>query len=370
MSGPYFSETLTSLIGYSIGIFSDDGNIIKGSLVDVKQDYLILQNEKEEYFYHHLDQIKSVSKNAKDLHSTTFQLDYLQAENLHELLDQCKQSWVTINCHNDQMLTGFLSRVFEDHLILISGEEKIIIQNSYIANVFPGFYEKDVSAEDVPEENMEIAEKETETLNNLNEKKKIKRDQQLPPLEEQKEKGKEQKESDITCSEAVENTADKKETFAADISSQTNQSTERLERKKYFEKSDSSLSDRMLRLNLTPRKKGEFASKKESDKKNQSESADASSFKRVYFQKIRADKKIIMNKKGKKLQAQNHQKPERKSMPLIEENHTFTQPVITQEEKEKILESQYYSLMKQAERDYMNLRRKRMNRQKMKQSFS
>ncbi|MFK2826236.1 DUF2642 domain-containing protein [Bacillus sp. B190/17] len=141
MSSSYFSNALTSLIGYSIGIFSNDGTLIKGRLIAVKKDFLILQKENNKFFYYHLDQIKSIAKNTKDLNNQTVNDDYLQAEKMHDILLQCERGWVTINCHNDQIVTGFLSKVFDDHIILISGEDKVIMQNSYINNIFPGFYE-------------------------------------------------------------------------------------------------------------------------------------------------------------------------------------------------------------------------------------
>lgn len=110
-------------------------------MVEAKKDYLILQTAEEQYIYHHLAQIKSVSKNAKDVQANKIEKDYLQAEKLHEILEQCKYSWITVSCCNDQFVTGLLSRVFEDHLILINGEEKIIVQNACITNIFPGVRE-------------------------------------------------------------------------------------------------------------------------------------------------------------------------------------------------------------------------------------
>ncbi|MCP3762276.1 YuzF family protein, partial [Domibacillus sp. A3M-37] len=154
MSNLFFSDALKSLIGYSVGVFSSDGTLMKGTIVDVKKDYLILQNTEEKYIYHQLAQIKSVSKNAKDLQANPIRQDYLQAEQLHEILEQCKYSWVTVNCYNDQFVAGFLSKVFDDHLILISEEEKIIMQNACIINIFPGVCEPaDVEAKDERSEN-------------------------------------------------------------------------------------------------------------------------------------------------------------------------------------------------------------------------
>ncbi len=194
MSSPFFSDALRPFIGYSVGVFSNDGILIKGIMVDVKKDYLILQITEEKYIYHHLAQIKSVSKNAKDMQTNTVTKNYLQAEQLHEILEQCKYSWVTINCYNDQFVTGFLSRVFDDHLILISGEEKIIVQNACIINIFPGVHEladteETEEQEEEPstrvEEQKEINKK--EAFSNGREEPKEQKEEPFAQMEEQKE---------------------------------------------------------------------------------------------------------------------------------------------------------------------------------------
>ncbi|OLN21759.1 hypothetical protein BTO30_12930 [Domibacillus antri] len=369
MSGPYFSETLTALIGYSIGVFSGDGIILKGSLVDVKQDYLILQNEKGDYFYHHLDQIKSVSKNAKDRQTKKITRDFLRAENLHDILEQCKYSWVTINCHNDQMLTGFLSSVFEDHLILISGEETIIMQTAYINNIFQGFYERtDSDAANNSHENKEAADNETEDTKELNEKKERsasqqdeEKDVQNEDHEEKEEEGKEEWEA---SSEKKEERTEEKCAVTADVSPANK--TIRMKKETPF---DFKLSGRKLRLNITKGKKTAASDSKPShtdDKKTQSRSADLSPEKDACVQKSRPVKKMKINKKDRSPQTEEKQSAAPTVLQITENIHGFLQPLLTQEEKERILEAQYYSLMKQAEKDYMKLRKKRLNREKMK----
>jgi small nuclear ribonucleoprotein (snRNP)-like protein len=452
VSSPYFSETLKSLIGYSIGIFSNDGTLIKGSLVDVKEDYLILQNDKEEHFYHHLNQIKSISKNAKDIQTNKINHDYLQAEKLHEVLEQCKRSWVTINCHNDQVLTGFLSNVFDDHLILISGEEKVIMQNSYISNIFSGFYEKidytatdkanesetsrenETEATDNSSENEASRENETEATDNSNEngasreneteatdnsnenetsrenetevtdnssedgasanneteasdyspenkeisnseiKKKIyvlKRGHEIGKKEESRDDRIEPVHSSSETSEKIEG---EMHSFTADSSLRKNRLSKQVFRKKEIKEIDYTLFDRKLRANLTAHKKrvqmlqNEEESKPtaKSKKKIHYDSVDFSYLKDVQFQKCRTNKTLKFSKKDRRLHVEEKQSVIQPTVQVTEEKQDFKQPVLTQEEKERILESQYYSLMKQAEKDYLKLREKRMHRERIK----
>ncbi|OAH52555.1 MULTISPECIES: DUF2642 domain-containing protein [Bacillaceae] len=449
MSSPYFSETLRALIGYSIGIFSNDGILIKGSLVDVKEDYIILQNEKEEHFYHHLNQIKSVSKNTKDIQTNKINHDYLQAEKLQEILEQCKQRWVTINCYNDQVLTGFLSKVFEDHLILISGEEKVIMQNSYISTIFSGFYEEgdsnatnnsiengtstnsETEATDYSNENEASAANETEATDRLDA---LQHDDEV---EQKEELDDDQVELVNSSFETSEGKASEMNSFTADSSLRKNRVDKSSFKEKEIEEIDYTLYDRKLRSNLVTRKKrmqmprdeeesnpsakskknirydsGTFSrlkdlqsqtyrknkklkySKKDGrlqaeekqsviqttkSKKNiRYDSGTFSRLKDLQSQTYRKNKKLKYSKKDRRLQAEEKQSVIQTTVQVAEEKQDFIQPVWTQEEKEKMLETQYYSLMKQAEKsqnfslmkqaqkDYMKLKEKRMHRERIK----
>ncbi|MGG3451144.1 DUF2642 domain-containing protein [Domibacillus aminovorans] len=445
MSSPYFSETLKALIGYSIGIFSNDGILIKGSLVDVKEDYIILQNEKEEHFYHHLNQIKSVSKNTKDNQTNKINHDYLQAEKLQEILEQCKQRWVTINCYNDQVLTGFLSKVFDDHLILISGEEKVIMQNSYISTIFSGFYEEgDSNATNNSIENGTSTNSETEATDHSNENEastnsqldaishshetsaaneteatdRLDALQHNDEVEQKEELDDDQVELVNSSFETSEGKAREMNSFTADSSLRKNRVDKSPFREKEIEEIDSTLYDRKLRSNLVTRKKnirydsGTFSrlkdlqsqtyrknkklkySKKDGrlqaeekqsviqttkSKKNiRYDSGTFSRLKDLQSQTYRKNKKLKYSKKDGRLQAEEKQSVIQTTVQVAEEKQDFIQPVWTQEEKEKMLETQYYSLMKQAEKsqnfslmkqaqkDYMKLKEKRMHRERIK----
>lgn len=259
MASPFFSDTLKSLVGFLVGVFSNDGMLIKGVLVDVKEDYLILQNKEEQHIYHHLSQIKSVSKNAKKLQTTPINSNYLQADQLHEILEQCKYKWITVNCFNDQLVTGLLSKVFDDHLVLLNEEEQIIMQTAYISNIFPGVYEPD----------------NTEQAN-----------------------------------EAKEETENKQEKTS----------------------SEEAPADNWNEIQPAGRK-----------------------YKDAHHT---AEKANTLNQETSHLSAPT-------SVQIAEEEKQEKAPPLTIEEKEKQLEGQYYSLMKQAEKKYLVLRSKRIEREKI-----
>ncbi|RJS59906.1 hypothetical protein CJ483_07330 [Bacillus sp. PK3_68] len=52
-------------------------------------------------------------------------------------------------------------------------------------------------------------------------------------------------------------------------------------------------------------------------------------------------------------------------LPAGKESRVHIKPILTPEERDKVLESQYYSLMKQAEKNYMNLKKKRLARENL-----
>lgn len=372
MSNPFFPNTLKSLIGFFVGVFSNDGALIKGNLVDVKKDYLILQNKEGKYLYHYLSQIKSVSKNAKDTRTSTFKKDYLQAEQLQEILEQCKYSWITINCFNDQVITGFLSRVFEDHLILVSEEEQIIMQITYINNVFPGVYEPEKA-----EPNSQA-----EGTGKKSRKKALAKKRTV----EEKEK---QEEAVLQVEWTGENYS-KKEKLRKKNKKEREQVKVTFDQKKnknvkevQFDdkQNDFIIDDRIaekpaveLKKVLTDKQAAEKAAddQKKNLKDEQMEEKQAARLKN--FLQIESLEANHLPNKEKEIQEQilNNNETEKLelaiSLPIqaMEEKQKKPLSFLTVEETEKQLEVQYYSLMKQAEKKYMTLREKRMKREMLK----
>ncbi|WP_406910335.1 DUF2642 domain-containing protein [Pseudobacillus sp. 179-B 2D1 NHS] len=457
MSSPYFSDTLKSLIGYSIGIFSSDGTLVKGSLVNVKKDYLVLQNKKGEYFYYHLDQIKSISKNTKHLDKKPIQDDYLNAEKLQEILEHCKYKWITINCHNDQLIRGYLSKVFEDHIILISSEEKIIMQTSYISNIFPGFYEdSDSTAANDLNEKEAASPNQTEYVNNIQqafheekpyenqltnsethsspslpnesgtqpqfyEEKTI--ENQLtnpethsspslpnesgtqPQFHEEKTIENQLADSethsnlslpsesdtqlqlhedaefllisrqDIQQAKNKERPVEKQMTYNENNSLEKTQQNDHPIVEKTAEPIDYNLFDQK-RQSRPSTGSGSLSASHEYEEKNEptennkilnNDSTMSSHSKKRFFRKKGSKKKLKINRREMKSSPTEEQQIGKQTtlLPAGKESRVHIKPILTPEERDKVLESQYYSLMKQAEKNYMNLKKKRLARENL-----
>ncbi|MEK3887792.1 DUF2642 domain-containing protein [Bacillus sp. FSL K6-3431] len=133
-------DVLSILIGFKVGIFLNNDQFVEGLLLDVKQDHLIVEVDHN-VFYFALQQIYALSKNAKDFRASSNIVPHLDRNHLTDILSALRYSWVTINSLNNQTLVGLLSRISEDHIILINNDEKLYIQKSYISNICKGIYE-------------------------------------------------------------------------------------------------------------------------------------------------------------------------------------------------------------------------------------
>ncbi|OES46467.1 hypothetical protein BA724_14660 [Domibacillus iocasae] len=409
MSNPFFSDTLKSFIGYSVGVFSHDGTLMKGTIVDVKKDYLILQNTEGKYIYYQLAQIKSVSKNVKDLQANTVRQDYLQTEQLHEILEQCKYSWVTVNCYNDQLITGFLSRVFDDHLILISEEETIIMQNASIINIFPGVYEfagvkgRDQHGEKESSSQIEAKDERSENEASSKDTGADQHGEKEPPTQieakdERSEneaflKGTMEKEVEKQVKEPskqikdAQNLESSQITVEIDKEAVTEENTtttvsadyedEKLSKQYDEKKGNISFDHNQIEQLTQPIPAAEkvetdsykhITSKPFAKPRNKviNDSLENSSINQKHAQKSQARKRVKTSKAEKDTDSTIDKSSDAAPLEIaVEEPQEIWTPGLTIEEAEKQLESRYYSLMKQAEKNYKILQERRIGREMM-----
>lgn len=132
-----FSSTLDSLIGFNVNLYVGE-EIIKGKLVGVETDHIVIEDEKKYIFYYNIDKIQAITKNTKQFKSAEI-TDYMKTQSLKDLLLSLTNSWVTILCVNTQTFSGVLSIVDSDFVTLISGEERILVKISHISNILKGY---------------------------------------------------------------------------------------------------------------------------------------------------------------------------------------------------------------------------------------
>ncbi|HWI48800.1 MAG TPA: hypothetical protein VNU45_11315 [Rummeliibacillus sp.] len=135
-----FKQSIGGLLGVKIGFYLNDNQFIEGILLDVKRDHLIV-NVNQSVIYFALNQIRAFSKNAKDFRVSSQVIPYLNKDQLTDILNDLKYSWVTINCLSNETFAGVLSRIYEDHIILVNNSKRLFVQQSYISNIYKGVYE-------------------------------------------------------------------------------------------------------------------------------------------------------------------------------------------------------------------------------------
>lgn len=138
-----FSSTLDSLKGFHVNLYVGE-EIIKGKLMGVETDHIVIEDENKYIFYYNIDKIQAITKNTKQFKSAEI-TDYMKTQSLKDLLISLKNSWVTILCVNTQTFSGVLSIVDSDFVTLISGEERILVKISHISNILKGYKKQENS---------------------------------------------------------------------------------------------------------------------------------------------------------------------------------------------------------------------------------
>lgn len=133
-------KALGGFKGLQIGLFLKDDQFIEGILLDIKPDHLIVE-VSQNVFYFALNQIHAISKNAKDFRVSSENTAHLSRSDLHGLLEELKYNWVTINSLSRQTFFGMLSKIADDHILLINNEEQLYIQKTFITNIYKGEYQ-------------------------------------------------------------------------------------------------------------------------------------------------------------------------------------------------------------------------------------
>lgn len=136
----YFENSIGGLVGAKVRLHLNGHHFIEGILLAVKQDHLIV-NVNHRVIYFALNQIQALSKNAKDFRVIPQEVTYLEKDNLIDILYELKYSWVTINCLSNNIISGLLSKIFEDHIVLVNNTEQLFVQKTYITNIYNGSYE-------------------------------------------------------------------------------------------------------------------------------------------------------------------------------------------------------------------------------------
>lgn len=153
MGSDNFSSTVDLLKGYNVNLFVGE-EIIKGKLMGVETDHIILEDENAYVYYYSIDKIHAITKNTKQYKGEEITTEFVKTQSLADLLNSLKNSWVSILCLNKQSFDGVLGFVDADFVTLINGENRILIKISHISNILKGYRkeEKEEKQEDTKNE--------------------------------------------------------------------------------------------------------------------------------------------------------------------------------------------------------------------------
>ena len=138
MGSGNFSSTVDLLKGYNVNLFVGE-EIIKGKLMGVETDHIILEDDNNYVYYYSIDKIQAITKNTKQYKGEDITTEFMKTQSLADLLSSLKNSWVSILCLNKQSFSGVLSIVDADFVTLINGEDRILIKISHISNILKGY---------------------------------------------------------------------------------------------------------------------------------------------------------------------------------------------------------------------------------------
>lgn len=166
-----FIDSLKGLEGIQIRLFLSDEQFVEGTLLSIHEDHLTVKVE-EKIVYFPINQIKALSKNARDskhLKNLDQENITVNAEPLEERLKSMRMQWVTINSFDNQIFTGILNKISDDHVMLTENDNQIFILKSHIKNIFKGFIKVSQNEEQIDsnENNSENTEN-SNTENNEN----------------------------------------------------------------------------------------------------------------------------------------------------------------------------------------------------------
>lgn len=100
-----FQKALGGLINMEIGFLLSDNQFIKGILLDVKQDHIVVEVNQNVFYFAH-QHIQVLSKNAKDFHISSKIVHYVNKNYLADVLKALRYNWVSINSLSDGALLG------------------------------------------------------------------------------------------------------------------------------------------------------------------------------------------------------------------------------------------------------------------------
>lgn len=118
-----------------IGLFLNDKQFIEGTLVEEKEDHLIVE-VNQQICYIPLQYIHVITKNLKEFALPTTHKPYIDKNKFVDVLEAVKDHWVVINGFSTQVFSGVLSQILKDHIMLINNQELLYMEKTFITYIY------------------------------------------------------------------------------------------------------------------------------------------------------------------------------------------------------------------------------------------
>ena len=118
-----------------IGLFLNDKQFIEGTLLEEKEDHLIVE-VNEQICYIPLQYIHVITKNLIEFALPTTHKPYIDKNKFADVLEAVKDHWVVINGFSTQVFSGVLSQTFKDHIMLINNQELLYMDKTVITYIY------------------------------------------------------------------------------------------------------------------------------------------------------------------------------------------------------------------------------------------
>jgi len=145
-----------------IGLFLNDKQFIEGTLIEEKEDHLIVE-VNQQICYIPLQYIHVITKNSKEFALPTTHKPYIDKNKFADVLDAVKNHWVVINGFSTQVFSGVLSRILKDHIMLINNQELLYMEKTFITYIYSNITKEHINMVN-SFQNVEILNKHQERL--------------------------------------------------------------------------------------------------------------------------------------------------------------------------------------------------------------
>lgn len=124
-----------SLLNQYVTMNGNGPEKIEGVLLGVGKEHVALKSDNG-IMYYNLRHIKNISNNFQNnSNDTTYEYEVERVNSFKDVLKKFRHKWVKINGSKKDAIEGFLSEVFDDHVVMINNGEVFYVLIYHIKNI-------------------------------------------------------------------------------------------------------------------------------------------------------------------------------------------------------------------------------------------